>query len=227
MTKSSSFFRTAGRAFLSHLTIQMKTIAALAAFYLVFFGIQYVSGGSTFTLSTIIGILPFFAVLCELSAGTYYNRLYQTFCCTRRANWCGNQLAKVITSLTFFLLMMLCAAANVWINGENVSLSGVFSAYGGWFLALEIFALLSFGELFGVFCQRFGKIGMLIYIIFCAGLGGVIGFLGAMSADTIGGSDAATAIMIPVSPFTILISIAAAALFSGASYLLSFRKDIK
>lgn len=164
---------------LQYLLSLILIIALLTCFRLITadFGDAYFSDiflGSIFGYAVMALVLM--GTIMGVNDKTTYSRVYMTFCCTRRTAFWGNQLAKLLYQLaSVTLVFVLIFLAKLLLGGDVVSAIFSFTI----FLVLWAMGVTvqSIGELLGDICLRFGKWGFVCYMLLCATLGGVIGFL--------------------------------------------------
>lgn len=122
---------------------------------------------------------PFFTVITVLIPFTLsyqYAALYLNIalgaCNTRRSAFAAAQIVKLISAVIFTLLGSGADALSVFLVTGRAAVEPMQCAV----TALLIIFVMSAGELLGHFTHRFGKIGAILFGIFCGLTGGVIGF---------------------------------------------------
>lgn len=130
---------------------------------------------------------PFFTVITVLIPFTLsyqYAALYLNIalggCNTRRSAFAAAQIMKLISAVIFTLLGAGADALSVYLAAGRAAVKPMQCAV----TALLIVFAMSAGEVLGHFTHRFGKIGAILFGIFCGLAGGVIGFIFSMASST-------------------------------------------
>ncbi|MEG1550407.1 MAG: hypothetical protein RR395_08280 [Ruthenibacterium sp.] len=132
---------------------------------------DYVLAGMGATLIYVFAA-PLLTLGIAINLTSIYLPLAVSMSSTRKANFMGLQVMKLISAL----LHLVAAGAALWlfhlVFGTMIPLSA--NA-----VILFFFAVLlthTVGENLGFVCLRYGKIGMVVYLILCGLFGAVIGF---------------------------------------------------
>lgn len=122
-------------------------------------------------------LIPF--TLCYQNTSVYLNITLGT-CNTRRSAFAAAQIVKLLTAVIFAILGVGADMLSSLLMTGGASFDLVQCALT---ILLIVFAM-SAGEVLGHFTHRFGKIGAILFGIFCGLAGGLIGFIFSMAFST-------------------------------------------
>jgi len=161
-----------------HLLLKAVVITVAVFILLVLYWNMLTGGAPNQPFFIVMAVLiPF--TLCYQNTSVYLNITLGT-CNTRRSAFAAAQIVKLLTAVIFAILGVGADMLSSLLTTGEASFDLLQCALT---ILLVVFAM-SAGEVLGHFTHRFGKIGAILFGIFCGLAGGVIGFIFSMASST-------------------------------------------
>lgn len=161
-----------------HLLLKAVVITVAVFILLVLYWNMLTGGAPNQPFFIVMAVLiPF--TLCYQNTSVYLNITLGT-CNTRRSAFAAAQIVKLLTAVIFAILGVGADMLSSLLTTGEASFDLLQCALT---IPLVVFAM-SAGEVLGHFTHRFGKIGAILFGIFCGLAGGVIGFIFSMASST-------------------------------------------
>ncbi len=161
-----------------HLLLKAVVITVAVFILLVLYWNMLTGGAPNQPFFIVMAVLiPF--TLCYQNTSVYLNITLGT-CNTRRSAFAAAQIVKMLTAVIFAILGVGADMLSSLLTTGEASFDLLQCALT---ILLVVFAM-SAGEVLGHFTHRFGKIGAILFGIFCGLAGGVIGFIFSMASST-------------------------------------------
>ena len=164
-------------------------------------------------------LVPFFSTAYFTGFYSSYGLLALGMGSTRKEYFGGLQLVKLAMGILNSVIAAVLAVAAAFVFNGGAALTDM-SVY----VTLLCVALAgsTLGEAIGISCLRFGKVGMILYVLLCGCFGGVIGLLMSASEDALNLAGIVSSALVP-SAVSVLPSIGGAGIITVMNWLL-FRK---